>query len=451
MRPSFRIADRYSRGRPRRRPLGQYRYVRVRWRILFSLLDWLGWGMVRLARSLRERVGLGQPLEFADPRSILLVQLDHLGDAILTTVMLPLLRARYPQSRIEVLASPWNREVFAAAPEVDRVHVSSVNRFARRRSWLWLPSTVWWAWRLRAERYDLAIDVRGEFPLALLLWLTGAPRRLGWDCGGGGFLLTDSPRWVPRRPEVDSRLALLAELGIHTDATALPVGPHLEPRDSDRRLMARRLTESASVGRPLVAVHVGAGTTAKRWPLESWRSLVAQLIDDHNSDVVLVGGANDRELADSLATQLSRSNVTNWAGQLGLLETAALIEQTDLFVGGDSGPAHLAAAVGTPVVVLFSGTNDSRQWRPWGANVTVLRQEVACSPCHRTECFWGDHPCMRGLSVAVVMQAIAGVWRDSAVRGARGWEQATPARRSGAIRPGTAPLSRSSRVMEESE
>ena len=102
-------------------------------------------------------------------------------------------------------------------------------------------------------------------------------------------------------------------------------------------------------------------------------------------------------------------------------ELAAVIEQSDLFVGADSGPAHLAAAVGTPAVVLFSGTNDPRQWQPWGTDVTVVRHEVRCSPCHRERCPLKEHPCMRGLEVEEVARTVekaaraAGVGRRSPI------------------------------------
>ena len=171
------------------------------------MIDLVGSLVVRAARALRRS---GQSA--ADPRVVLLVQLDHMGDAILTPGMLRALRDRYRHARIEVLCGAWNRELFEAMPEVDRVHVSRVNRFARAGRLGWPVAMLWWGWTLRRRGIiDLAIDVRGEFPLALLLWLCGARRRLGWNCGGGGFLLTDSPRFVPDRPEVESRAALFAD------------------------------------------------------------------------------------------------------------------------------------------------------------------------------------------------------------------------------------------------
>jgi len=105
-----------------------------------------------------------------------------------------------------------------------------------------------------------------------------------------------------------------------------------------------------------------------------------------------------------------RPHVVDGTGRLSVVELAALLEQADLFAGADSGPAHLAAAVGTPGVVLFSGTNNPRQWRPWGEDVRVVRHAVECSPCHRRRCPWREHPCMRRLSPRQVTEAIERLW-----------------------------------------
>ena len=182
----------------RRRALGGYRYVRLRWRVLFALVDAIGSALSAAARLLAGSRNRSSALD--DPRRILVVQFDHLGDAILTTSIFAPLRKRFPQARIDVLAAPWNRAVFDSAAEVDNVHVCRRNRFAPNVGLAWIPATIVWGLRLRKHRYDLAIDVRGEFPHNVLLWLSGAARRLGWASGGGGFLLTDKPDYVADPP-----------------------------------------------------------------------------------------------------------------------------------------------------------------------------------------------------------------------------------------------------------
>ncbi len=433
----------------RRRPLGRYRYTRLRWRILFSVIDFVGRILFDGSRALRRWLVTCDETtnDSTDPRVILLVQLDHLGDAVISTCMLAALRQRYPEASIEVLAGPWNQVVFRNAPEVDRVHLCGTNRFARGRlgRFFWPAALLYRGWRLRRRKIDLGIDVRGEFPLALLLWLSGARRRVGWACGGGEFLLTNSAAFVPNRPEVASRRALLETIGIAADAESFR--PRFFPSVAARRRVDDLLGElsvgCAMVGeaasglfssscpsslaprrsgnptRPLVVIHVGAGTAAKQWPAEHWQELLGRLVLERNVQVVLVGTKADRIITRQILGGKVWPDVADWSGRLNVVELAALVERADAMVGADSGPAHLAAAVGTPVVALFSGTNNPDQWRPCGQRVTVVRQSVDCSPCHRQRCPRAGHPCMQQLTPKSVAGELLKLLPASRVRHAR--------------------------------
>jgi len=409
MKPSFDLARPSDRIRRRRAVLPHYRYVRLRWRLLFAVIDAIGWW-------LRARFAAGRTQRSAAAndkvRRLLLVQLDHLGDAIITTAMLPPLRKAYPQASIEVLASSRNCALFAACREVDRVHVARVNRFASRLPGLWLPAMLLWAWRLRSREYDLAIDVRGEFPHALLLWMAGVRRRIGWHAGGGGFLLTDSPEFIPQRPEAESRAALLALLGIHGEAQPRP---RFHARPDDRLWPPR----TDNMRRPRIVLHIGAGTPAKRWPTSHWRELLGRLILSGDYQIALVGGTGDQERAAEILGDQPWPQVVDATGKLELARTASLLAGADLFIGADSGPAHLAAALDTPVVVLFSGTNHAAQWQPRSDRVTVLRHDVACSPCHLRNCPWAEHPCMTRIAPTQVLEAALDMLRDSHREAAR--------------------------------
>ncbi|MBN2295510.1 MAG: glycosyltransferase family 9 protein [Pirellulales bacterium] len=408
-------ANHKSTKRLRRRPLGRYRYVRLRWRIMFTLIDTLGAMLFASARLLRRSFASAASEINYDPLRILLIQLDHMGDAIITTVMLPLLRRRYPQASIEVLCGPWNRELFESIGHVDRVHVSRLNRFLRGDSrsfftrFAWAGAVFAQGLRLRRCKFDLGIDVRGEFPHALMLWLAGVRRRLGWTCGGGGFMLTDTAPFVPDRPEVDSRLALLEQLGIKP-ADGSEARPRYNPTSSSERSVASMLDELGLHEQTTrVALHVSAGTTAKRWPVEHWRTLLDMLKlsvpENIQLQVVLIGGSADRQISRHIIGDRDLDGVVDLTGRLNVVELAALLQRVDLLIGGDSGPAHLAAAVGTPVVALFSGTNNHRQWQPCGPDVVVLRHPVDCSPCHRHQCPLAGHPCMHKLEPASVARA----------------------------------------------
>lgn len=386
-------------------PRARYRYSRRRWRWLFTAVDALGYSTAALCRAGRRLLRLRRP-EARDPDSILLVQLDHFGDALITCAIVPALRDKYPRARIDVLAGPWNREVFEASPEIDHVHVSQLNRFARRRRGFWWLATIAWGLYLRSYRYDWAIDVRGEFPLALLLWLCGARRRIGWNCGGGGFLLTDSPPFVAGRREIEARWSLLAAMGIWPPSSAAGPAPRFEVGEYSRRIVREWIDAAPAARGPLIAMHLGAGTQAKQWPESHWQELIGRLIVAREARIALVGGAEDGLLAARVTGDRAWPGLINLVGRTRVDELAAVLEAADVFVGADSGPAHLAASVGTPAVVLFSGTNDPAQWRPAGADVTVLKHDVACSPCHRTSCPWADHPCLRQLLPSTVAAAI---------------------------------------------
>jgi ADP-heptose:LPS heptosyltransferase len=436
---------------PRPVALGRYRYSKWRWRVLAHALDALGSVALRPWRWVRPAPRV------ESPRRIVLVQLDHLGDAVLTSPLLARLHAAYPGAAIDVLASPSNREVFEADPHVRRVWLAARNWFARDRGRWALLSAVWSLGRsLREGRYDLGIDVRGDILTVLVLALAGIPRRVGWAMGGGGFLLTDVADWVPGRHEVRSRLALLERLGLSSDGPAR-VAMHVT--DADRAQVARRLRDAwpdrvhrplgASVrarrsgpirarlktlaaspgpedrpnsalrddadwlhaGRfgasaPLLAVHLGAGTAAKRWPPPAWKALIARFLVD-GWRVVIVGGPEDADAASGLSPH---ANLRDWTGALTVHQTAAFLERAELFIGADSGPSHLAACAGTPSVVLFSGTNRAGQWRPWSRRSLVLRHHVPCRPCHLKVCPLADHPCMTGLYADRVYRAARRWW-----------------------------------------
>lgn len=414
MQRSYELASSRARKRLAVAPLGsRYRYSRRRWQWLFTVVDALGAAAAATRRFVRHGLWSAAPQWPRVPRSILLVQLDHFGDALITSAILPALRARYPQVSLEVLAGPWNRELFEACPEIDRVHVSQVNRFARHRRGFWWLATIFWGLYLRRFQYDWAIDVRGEFPLALLLWLCGAKRRIGWNCGGGGFLLTDSPPHVQGRREIEARWALLATLGIDPEPQESWPAPQFAVGRYAQSIVEHWLSDEPTARGPLIALHIGAGTRAKQWPEEHWQELLGRLVVDCDARIVLVGSEEDRAIARRITLDRTWPGVANWVGRTQVDELAALLSRADVFVGADSGPAHLAAAVSTPSVVLFSGTNDSHQWRPAGAHVTVLRHNVECSPCHRTACAWSDHPCLRQLTPEVVVAAVTRLLRPT--------------------------------------
>jgi heptosyltransferase-2 len=373
-----------------------YRYVRPQAIVLMAVIDCLGWWFSWPLRWF--------PVQKASGVSrILIIQLDHFGDAILSWPMIAALKQSHPTAQIDILAGTTNAELWRLRSEVGRVYVMSCNRFERmpkrRRGW---PFAIFrWGWRLHREQYDLAIDPRGELPHALLMWLAGIPMRAGWAAGGGGWLLTHSAEYQKHRHETESRHALLNAIGIRSHSNT----PRYEPDTSSREQIHARWPRDA---RPRIALHLGSGMPAKRWPIERWTALAQNLATQ--CELVIVGGRDDEPFAQKVLNDLpDNCSVVNTIGQVSIEELAVLFTTCDAYVGSDSGPGHLAGAVGTPVVVLFSGTNDMKQWQPVGSAVTVLRMPAFCSPCHRTECNVAGHPCMQTISLEMVMRALQNV------------------------------------------
>jgi heptosyltransferase-2 len=332
------------------------------------------------------------------------------------------------------------------------VHVAERTWFERSPERWGLITAVWdLGWSLREHGYDLGIDVRGDVLSVLVLALARVPRRVGWSMGGGSFLLTDITAWKPGRHEVRSRLALLGRLGIIPDARARV---DVTVRDEDRIAIARRLAEAwprrllrrseayvrvagrergleARAARvlsstdpiaeepdwlhadrfsalsPLLAVHLGAGNAAKRWPARAWKLLVERFLAT-GWRVVVVGGVDDIPLSSTLEPH---EWLRDWTGSMTVSQTTALLERADLFIGADSGPAHLAASAGTLSVILFSGTNQAWQWRPWSRHSLVMRHRVSCHPCHQKVCPLEGHPCMAGLHPDRVYRGAMRWWK----------------------------------------
>ena len=375
----------------------RYRYVKLRWKLLFRAFDWLTEALPSAALQLPIRRFAAWP-----PERILLVQLDHVGDAVLSTGIPAVLKERFPHCRVDVLCSQWNAELFRALPEVDQCLVS-------RRNWHGRSAEQFAVWQeirrlvrlLRPRHYDVGVDIRGDFPTVLILWLAGIPWRIGWDCAGGQALLATVARWRSGRHELQNRRELLKLLGI--EAT---LRPRVCPKPRHRRRV-RELLRLVHALPPLVAIHVGAGTPAKRWPTHYYHELICELHERLAATCILVGGPADRPIAQRLDRM--GTPACNWVGRLSLLELAALCQQMDVFIGPDSGPAHIAAATGTPTIVLFSGTNHVSQWAPVGPHVIPLHYRTGCAPCCLKVCNQPAHPCMSGITPDTVARIVARV------------------------------------------
>ena len=332
---------------------------------------------------------------------ILLIRLRLIGDVVFTTPLIGALRRTYPHAHLSYVVEPHAAPVVAGNRHLDEVIVAARPRAAHR---LWRDLAL--VRRLRAGRYDVAIDLHGGPRSALLAWLCGAPRRIGYDTAGRSWMYTDRvgrSRTLLPRHSVVNQWDLLAPLGMaaptrDTDPTEMPVSPGAL-RSVRQKLAAAGVDADQHA---VVVVHVSAGNPFRRWPSASFVELVRSLAEqDSRRRIVILSGPSERDAARMIGAA-ARAQTNNAAHviddvDVDLGELRALMEQAALFIGGDSGPLHIAGTSRVPVVGLYGPTLSQRSapWRPDGLVTESLELDaLPCRPCHQRTCEPGDYRCL---------------------------------------------------------
>ncbi|MHB2020450.1 MAG: glycosyltransferase family 9 protein [Candidatus Xenobia bacterium] len=329
-----------------------------------------------------------------------------IGDAVVSTPVLSVLRRRYPQARLVVLAGSHNREVFHEHPAVDDVWVDDGGAF-------------WPVWhKLARERFDLAVILWSTARLAYLTWLARIPTRVGRTERVVPRLLLNVPARI--RPEHDQQshwmeflLDHLRTLGIEPEAEDLrPVLALTESaRAEAEALLARR-----DASRPLIAVHSGKGIDlrGKAWPHELFAGVADLLAERHGADILLTGGPAEVPLVAAVQ-QSMRHPAINAAGRCGLKTLAALYSHCSLLVTPDSGPMHIAAAMGVPILATFNLKADLPfRWYPLQTRHAIVRQPTTCQDdCIKERC--RHFTCMRELSAPQIADAATRILQGGGV------------------------------------
>jgi predicted lipopolysaccharide heptosyltransferase III len=379
--------------------------------------------------------GAGDAPASWSPVKILLVRLRLIGDVVFTTPLIRALRRRYPDTRLAYAVEPAAAPVLHGNPHLDELLVLPRRRGALR-AWDDLAA----ARRLRSRRFDVVIDLHGGPRGSWLTWTTGAPMRIGYQAAGRSWMYTHT---VPRTADGLSRHAvanqwdLLAPLGIELpDPARDPVEMASDPEAAAR---VDRILSDAGVepGVPLVVIHVSAGNRFRRWPPESFAALIASLaLRDSRRRFVLTSGPSDAGAARALVQRVSGAG-TPAAGavidpQLEVDELRALIERAAVYIGGDSGPLHIAATTRTPVVGLFGATLPERSmpWRdPQLFAEAVDAGPLPCRPCRQRTCDPGDFRCLTRIAperVAAAVERALGAAGQSGTAGRAGQTNDAP-------------------------
>ena len=316
-------------------------------------------------------------------KRILVIKLRAIGDVLLSTVVLDNLRRAFPAAEIHFLTEPAAAGLLPHEPSLDKILV-----FDRKRmTGIDLIRTV------RRARYDLVLDLFGNPRTALVTWLSGAENRVGFRFRGRAYAYNHCiPPRGDRVHNTQFNLDALESIGVPIVTRVPSLAISEQERTRARELLAPMATERG----PTIAINAGGGWYTKRWGVERFAELADILAAQHHAHIVVLWGPGERAQADELAQMMKSAVVIPPA--TSLLELAGLLEQCDLLVTNDSGPMHIAAAMGTRVLAVFGPTNPDLQG-PCGDGHRIVRQEeLECLGCNLTRCPIG-HPCMNELSV----------------------------------------------------
>jgi len=329
-----------------------------------------------------------------DRENILVRGVNWIGDAVMTLPALKAIRRAYPAAQISLLVKPGIAPLFENNPDIDEIilYKESHRRFFGR---------LQLALNLRQRRFSRAFLLQNAFDAALIAFLAGIPERIGYDRDGRGFLLTKA---IPHNDgdrklhHINYYLNLLKEAGIKAEFSE----PWLR-LDLNELVTARGVL--SALPRPVLGINPGSAYgPAKRWLPERFAEVAVWFVKETRGSVVIFGGKEETDTAGQIFKAIPMNKISV-AGGTSLRELAALIAETDVFLTNDSGPMHIAYAVGTPLVAIFGSTSPELTG-PVGLCNAVVRTDIDCSPCFSRACGRDYIRCMFGITSEDVFENI---------------------------------------------
>jgi len=337
---------------------------------------------------------------------ILIIKLSAIGDVVHSLPFLEVLKGTFPRAHIDWVVEAPADEIIQGHSMIRRVLVSPrkslVNRFREDRKWLTLAHDVQaFVKRVRSREYDLIIDLQGLFKSGILTGVSKGKRKIGMSGSreGAGLFLSEPPVRVDYdRHAIDRYLQIASYLG----ARLVKWKGRIPVSDADRESLGQKLVVQGLDGQGLVAINPMAKWTTKCWDLERFALLADRIVAEFPYKVVFTGSMEDRSVVTDIINMMN-GEAFNFAGETTLKELSTLYEKCRLLITTDTGPMHMASAMGCPVVALFGPT---APWRtgPYGAGHHIIRDPMVCSPCFKKGC--SHKTCMREISPEQVFKSV---------------------------------------------
>ncbi|HCH37309.1 MAG TPA: hypothetical protein DEU67_04730 [Acidobacteria bacterium] len=352
------------------------------------------------------------------PTRILLLRLERIGDLLMTLPALLKLRAAFPTATIDLVVGSWNASLARLLTVVDHVDTVDAPWLARGHQETGYLKLTRQASHWRTAQYDLAFNFEGDIRSNALMALCGAPRRVGFAIKGGGAFLTDRATYdrqahiaTNAMRLVDTVLPHPQDCGVADDASPLVIPESVRTQVQD---------VLKQIGRPAIGIHASGGRAIKQWDPARFAEAATRLARSRGATIVLTGSAEDRAEVDRVKAALpSDLPVADLSGALDLPCLAVILEHLSLFITGDTGPMHLAAAMGTPIVAVF-GPSDPANYGPLTSRKRVVRVNIWCSPCNQirrppSRCVGHVPDCLVGVEVDQVVAAANDLLADQGV------------------------------------
>ena len=328
-------------------------------------------------------------------RRIVVRVANWIGDAVMNTALLAAIRDRFPQAHIAVIARKGPAIVLEHQPHINEIHTLDDRTSEGRKAAL--------QW-LKRSKFDAAFVIPNSWRAALPFWRAGIPIRVG---------TTRNMRQILFTHPITFTATDLHEHEVHT--TRQLISPWRDPASLQRPTLTLGITEEERIwatdyiarignGKLVACLNPGAAFGgAKRWPPERYAAVGQALVEHHDMAVFVQAGPGEEEMAREVC-DATAAPLHNAAGELTLRHLMAVLAQSKLLITNDSGPMHIAAAMGTPTVAIF-GSTDPVNTAPWSDRAVVVQHRVPCSPCHQRTCPI-DHRCMTGVTAVMVMEAV---------------------------------------------
>lgn len=329
-------------------------------------------------------------------KKILLIRLRRIGDVIMTTPAVSVLKKNFPETALSYVIEKPYADLITGNPLITETFILPAH--ARIKDFFSVVK------KIRKKKFDAVIDFHGGPRSSLMTLLSGADIKIGYKIKYRHFIYHIK---LPRGPQtgpihsVENHVNLVKTLGIKSGAIPpLYIPSSIEKENQKiKHIMSRHNLSDSK----FISMHIGAGNRFRSWDIKNYIKLCDLFTQKSGVKVVLIGALEDKKSADAIIKK-TKSPPLSSVGDLGLREVRDIISHSSLFVGPDSGPMHIAASTGTPIVALFGPTLPAN-FGPWRAEHKIIQKDLDCRPCRQRQCVHEDFRCLQGITPEEVYEA----------------------------------------------